>query len=65
MESTKLVQPKVWYDYRNQAWVENGVYAKCGHQCPSRDCFACKHSGELPDAEALAELAVILEEMSR
>ena len=36
------------YDYDNQAWVENGVYLKCGHSesCMDCHCFGKIHEGE-------------------
>jgi hypothetical protein len=36
------------YDYRNQAWVVDGVYVRCGHpDCSS--CYGTQHEGERPD----------------
>jgi hypothetical protein len=35
------------YDYRNQAWVENGVYVACAHPPAMHcDCFGTRHAGE-------------------
>lgn len=35
----------ITYDYRNQAWVVNGLYEDCGHpfEC---GCYGRIHSGE-------------------
>lgn len=33
------------YDYRNQAWLENGRYVRCGHSGPC-DCYGRLHEGE-------------------
>lgn len=39
------------YDYKNQAWVLEGVYATCGHtgDCPGAHmCYGRMHAGEKP-----------------
>ena len=33
------------YDYKNQAWVKNGKYVKCGHPADC-NCYGKKHEGE-------------------
>ena len=43
-ESCEL-PPPLSYDYRNQAWVENGRYMRCGHADPC-SCFGRLHAGE-------------------
>ena len=38
----------VQFDYKNQAWVENGVYVRCGHpESMECGCFGRAHAGEL------------------
>ena len=38
------------YDYTNQAWIVNGVYARCGHpEAMNCGCFGRLHAGETPD----------------
>jgi hypothetical protein len=37
-----------YYDYDNQAWIENGVYAECGHGTILNPCYSCNHAGETP-----------------
>ena len=44
------------FDYRHQAWVENGRYLDCGHEYPENGecgCYGRIHQGEpiAPDAE--------------
>jgi len=35
------------YDYKNQAWVENGKYIRCGHpENMNCDCYGREHEGE-------------------
>jgi hypothetical protein len=35
------------YDYKNQAWVENGVYIRCGHpESMDCGCYGRLHAGE-------------------
>ena len=37
----------VQFDYKNQAWVENGVYVRCGHpELMECGCFGRIHAGE-------------------
>lgn len=39
------------YDYKNQAWVTEGVYIACGHRdnCPGPHmCYGRMHEGEKP-----------------
>jgi len=37
----------VQFDYKNQAWVENGVYVRCGHpESMECGCFGRAHAGE-------------------
>ena len=42
-----LTAEKVQYDYKNQAWLVNGLYTSCEHpeemQC---DCYGKLHAGE-------------------
>lgn len=40
------------YDYRNQAWLKDGRYMRCGHT-EACDCYGRLHQGEAaaPDAE--------------
>lgn len=40
------------FDYRHQAWLENGRYIACGH-CAPCDCYGRLHEGEpaAPDAD--------------
>ncbi len=35
------------YDYDNQAWVQNGVYVRCGHP----DAMGCRCYGKLHEGE--------------
>lgn len=44
--------PSLVYDYRNQAWLENGRYVRCGHSelC---NCYGRKHEGEPAAADAI------------
>lgn len=36
-----------WYDYENQAWVENGKYVRCGHpEHMNCGCYGKAHEGE-------------------
>ena len=38
------------YDYRNQAWLVNGVYQDCGHpEAVDCQCFGRIHEGEVCD----------------
>ena len=30
-EGRDTMQPKIWYDYDKQVWVENGIIQDCGH----------------------------------
>lgn len=41
----------VWYDYKNQAWVVDDHYERCGHldEC---NCYGRQHEGELATAAA-------------
>ena len=38
------------YDYKNQAWMMNGVYLRCGHP-ESMDCrcYGKIHAGKTPE----------------
>lgn len=39
--------PAVQFDYENQAWVENGVYIRCGHpENTNCQCYGRIHEGE-------------------
>ena len=39
--------PKPQYDYTHQAWVENGVYIRCGHpESMDCGCYGRAHAGE-------------------
>lgn len=46
MTTKTEVKHKPYYDYENQVWVINGVFAKCGHEYFVQACFACQHHGE-------------------
>jgi hypothetical protein len=36
-----------YYDYKNQAWVKNGVYLRCGHPKEMNcGCYGRLHKGE-------------------
>ena len=41
----------VQYDYKNQAWIKNGLYVRCGH-LESNDCkcYGKKHEGEVVES---------------
>ena len=52
----------LWFDYTHQTWVENGVYATCGHDLSrpcwtnrttgaSGNCYGRDHAGETPTAD--------------
>ena len=35
------------FDYKNQAWVKNGLYVKCGHpKSMECNCYGRLHEGE-------------------
>ncbi len=45
--------PAIQFDYKNQAWVRDGKYARCGHpESMDCKCFGKVHEGEdvRPDA---------------
>ena len=36
-----------YYDYKNQAWVVNGKYIRCGHPAEMNcQCYGKLHEGE-------------------
>lgn len=36
------------YDYKNQAWVKEGVYIRCGHREENDcKCYGKEHEGEV------------------
>lgn len=38
------------YDYKNQAWVRNGRYVRCGHADEMNcGCYGREHEGEEAD----------------
>ena len=42
------------YDYKNQAWVLNGRYVKCGHpETMNCNCYGRNHSSEETPIESL------------
>ncbi len=44
------------YDYANQAWVQNGVYVRCGHLDPMNcQCYGKLHEGEVPQKQEREE----------
>ena len=45
----KLAQTVNGFDYRNQAWVVDGRYKRCGHSVlmPGCVCYGRLHEGEL------------------
>lgn len=47
-------EPVNGYDYKNQAWVKDGLYQDCGHPASFGDrcCFASIHAGEPIAADA-------------
>lgn len=62
-----ITELPVWYDYENQAWVRDCVYATCGHDknlpCPrtvqDADCYGRTHAGEVPTAELTARYGIV------
>jgi len=35
------------FDYKNQAWVKNGLYVRCGHpENVNCNCYGKRHEGE-------------------
>ena len=38
----------IWYDYKNQAWVVDGRYQRCGH-LQFCSCYGLVHEGEIAD----------------
>lgn len=35
------------YDYKNQAWIKDGKYVKCGHpESMDCQCYGKEHEGE-------------------
>ena len=38
----------IWYDYKNQAWVVDGRYQRCGH-LKSCSCYGLVHEGEIAE----------------
>lgn len=47
--------PRVWFDYTNQCWIEDGLIAKCGHSDQMPGCYACSHHGEPADPSHYTE----------
>lgn len=47
------VRRDVWYDYRNQAWVANGLYQDCAHaqNHPTCACYGRAHAGEVANPD--------------
>jgi len=44
-----MEKPLTAYDYRNQAWIVNGVYKRCGHpDSMNCQCYGKLHEGEKP-----------------
>jgi hypothetical protein len=42
------------YDYKNQAWVLEGKYVKCGHpESMNCSCYGKEHAGEETSTEPL------------
>jgi hypothetical protein len=42
------------YDYKNQAWIEDGRYVRCGHSDSMHcDCYGKLHEGELATQETI------------
>ena len=40
------------YDYKNQAWVSDGVYQRCGHPDEMNcGCYGRTHEGEIKTPE--------------
>lgn len=40
----------LWFCYRLQAWVRNGLILHCGHRTVEDDgCYACTHHGTRHD----------------
>ena len=38
---------EVQYDYDNQAWIQEGLYIRCGHpEAMNCDCYGKQHAGE-------------------
>jgi len=54
---TAIVAPP-WFDYTNQAWVINGVYAPCAHPA-SMDCqcFGLLNENRVPDRNIIEQYA--------
>jgi hypothetical protein len=51
-----MTQPTPWYDYKNQAWVFDGVYDHCFHPTTMDcGCYSRLHAGEKPTQEIVAE----------
>ena len=51
MNTPQRALPPTWYDYTVQAWVEDGVYAPCGHPATMRPrcCYAGFNAGKPAD----------------
>lgn len=48
----KALERDVVYDYKNQAWIRNGRYERCGHpESMDCGCYGRLHAGELAEAE--------------
>lgn len=42
-----ILQP-VSFDYKRQAWIENGRYVRCGHpESMACNCYGRLHAGEI------------------
>jgi hypothetical protein len=65
-ENIRICESGFGYDYKNQAWIEEGRYLKCDHiVVPGTvcNCYGSQHQGELVTflftANLFAELGVI------
>ena len=47
LETHQAIHVETQYDYDNQAWIVNGVYAKCYHPASMNcQCYGRLHEGE-------------------
>ncbi len=53
----KFDDNEVLFDFKNQAWIVDGVYSRCGHdESTACRCFGKVHAGEVVPADLLEEL---------
>ena len=47
MKVEDRIDDRTEYDYKNQAWIVDGKYVKCGHpDIMPCNCYGKKHEGE-------------------